>query len=89
MMERQPPRRQGFVATEDQPLIGIIATDNDGETIRYFVDEQEADAAIEADGIERALSLAGAWKDLGNWAEVERELDRIRHESPPTPPVEL
>ncbi len=37
---------------------------------------------------EDVLSLAGAWGER-NWDEVEQELDRIRHESTPTPPIEL
>jgi uncharacterized protein (DUF433 family) len=38
--------------------------------------------------IEEVLSLAGAWGER-DWNEVEQELDRIRHESTPTPPIEL
>jgi hypothetical protein len=35
--------------------------------------------------IEETLALAGAWGER-NWNEVEEELDRIRHQSKPTPP---
>ena len=38
--------------------------------------------------VDEVLSLAGAWGER-DWEEVEQELDRIRHESPPTPPIEL
>jgi hypothetical protein len=38
--------------------------------------------------IEEALALAGAWKDLPS-DQMEEELDRIRHSSKPTPPLEL
>jgi len=38
--------------------------------------------------VEEVLSLAGAWGER-NWEEVEQELDRIRHESKPSPPLEL
>ena len=34
-----------------------------------------------------ALDLIGAWRDIP-WDEMEAELDRIRHESPPTPPID-
>src|SRR5690242_6863531 len=34
------------------------------------------------------LSLAGAWGER-DWDKVEQELDHIRHQSPPTPPIEL
>jgi uncharacterized protein (DUF433 family) len=36
---------------------------------------------------ERALSLAGAWSDL-DFDEMIDALDRIRHESKPTPPID-
>ena len=38
--------------------------------------------------IEDTLALAGSWSDL-DWDDMIRELDRIRHESKPTPPLDL
>ncbi len=38
--------------------------------------------------IEDTLALAGSWSDL-DWDDMIRELDRIRHESTPTPPISL
>ena len=38
--------------------------------------------------LEEVLSLAGAWGER-DWNEVEQELDRIRHESKPSPPFAL
>jgi len=38
--------------------------------------------------IEETLALAGSWKDL-DFDNMLDELDRIRHESKPTPPLEL
>ena len=38
--------------------------------------------------IEATLALAGAWKDLPS-DNMEEELDRIRHASKPTPPLDL
>lgn len=38
--------------------------------------------------IEETLALAGAWKDLPS-DHMEEELDRIRHASKPTPPLNL
>ena len=38
--------------------------------------------------MQQALSLAGSWDDL-DWDEMEAALDRIRHDSPPTPPITL
>ena len=56
--------------------------------VRYFTDEHNADEASSQNNIQRALDLAGAWKGLADWVDVERELDQIRHESKPTPPIE-
>ena len=38
--------------------------------------------------VDEVLSLAGAWGER-DWEEVAPQLDRICHESPPTPPIEL
>jgi hypothetical protein len=37
--------------------------------------------------IQDALNLAGAWRDL-DWDEAAVELDRIRHQRQPTPPID-
>lgn len=73
---------------EDQPLIGVLVRENGEEVVRYFTDDDEAEQASTPSGVQQALALAGAWKDLGDWDEVEAELDRIRHESKPTPPID-
>jgi hypothetical protein len=72
----------------DQPLIGIPFVENGHEVIRYFIDEAAADAAVREQAIQQAVSLAGSWGDL-DWDEMEAALERIRHESPPTPPITL
>jgi hypothetical protein len=38
--------------------------------------------------IHDALALAGAWKDIPS-DDMEERLDRIRHQSTPTPPLSL
>src|SRR5947209_8935490 len=38
--------------------------------------------------IEETLALAGSWKDL-DFDDMLEQLDRIRHESKPTPPLTL
>jgi hypothetical protein len=38
--------------------------------------------------IAETVALAGAWKDLPS-DHMEEELDRIRHASKPTPPLDL
>lgn len=73
-----------FIAQLDQPLIGMIVADGDREVVHYFTDEDEH--APDPASIRRARALAGAWKDL-DWEEMEQSLDRIRHESRPTPSI--
>ncbi|MGH2351664.1 MAG: hypothetical protein ACRDJN_08625 [Chloroflexota bacterium] len=73
---------------EDQPLIGVLVWEDGREVVRYFADEADADATITDDAVQDALNLAGAWSDL-DWEEMATALDRIRHESKPTPPIDL
>ena|SRR5215212_4380234 len=75
-----------FTQTQDQPLIGIPFEENGKEVIRYFSEEELADRAVTDDATDAALNLAGAWSDL-SWEEMEEALDRIRHDSKPTPPL--
>jgi len=70
----------------DQPLIGILSEQDGREVVCYFAEETEADAAVAATAASAALALAGVWSDL-DWEEAESELDRIRHQSEPTPPI--
>jgi hypothetical protein len=66
------------------PLIGIIVEEKGEEVVRYFTEEEQADQA--STGFEEALSLAGAWSELDLDKTLDA-LDRIRHESKPTPPI--
>lgn len=50
--------------------------------------DQQAQDKNQKQAIEETLALAGSWSDL-NWEEMQHELDRIRHESNPTPPLTL
>lgn len=77
-----------FKTHRGQPLIGIILWENNQEVVHYFAEDADADAAIGKSAIQDALSLAGSWSDL-SWDVVEKELYRIRHESLPTPPLDL
>ena len=45
-------------------------------------------APMKQQAIEETLALAGSWSDL-DWNKMEEALDHIRHESKPTPPLEL
>ena len=87
-MAEQSEHVPHFVTQQNQPLIGIILREKGQEVVHYFAEEAQADAAISSRSIQKALSLAGKWSDL-DWDEMERELDRIRHEIQPTPPISL
>jgi hypothetical protein len=93
MAEAAAQRHHGLTTRGGQPLIGIPIGEGADEDVRYFTDEREADLALsrDQDGIQRALSLIGAWKHLDSegMPDMLDELDRIRHESKPTPPLEL
>ncbi len=82
MAHQQP----AFTHLKSQPLIGIPFEENGKEVIRYFSEEELADRAVAEDATNAALKLAGAWSDL-SWEEMEESLDRIRHDSKPTPPI--
>ena len=71
-----------------QPLIGVVVREN-GQTVTRFYTDRPADLhrARTQRRLQRASALAGAWKDL-DWDEMEEALDRIRHQSEPTPSID-
>jgi hypothetical protein len=71
-----------------QPLIGVVIEEQGHEVVRYFTKEQDAERVLVEDTTQAALVLAGAWSDLA-WDELAQALARIRHESPPTPPLQV
>ena len=81
---QSPDTAKGFFVPKGQPLIVIPV---DGGTL-YFTSHEDADAYVNEERTLKALAVAGAWSDM-DWEEMERELWRIRHESPPSPPLEL
>ncbi len=84
--EQRPINATSLAVLPDQPLIGIVLIENGREVTRYFVDEAEAEAAVASYGAGNAGTLAGAWSDL-DWEDTVTKLERIRHESVPTPPI--
>lgn len=88
MVEQAVDQRGGLAVRLDQPLIGIILQEDDERVVRYFADEAAADAAIPERATQQALSAIGSWSDL-DFDETLDALDRIRHESTPTPPIDL
>jgi hypothetical protein len=83
-MAEQP---KSFPVEDDHPLIGVFANENGKDITRYFSYEEAADAAANGSSLVAALGVIGAWSDL-DWDEMEAALDRIRHESQPTPPID-
>lgn len=80
--------RMSLLVRSDQPLIGLISVERGEEVVQYFAEEASADAAVTRNVTQAALGVIGAWSDL-DWTEMETGLNRIRHEAPPTPPIEL
>ncbi len=84
---------EGLTTRGRQPLIGIPTREGPDEVVRYFTSDDDVDRARISDqaSIKRALSLAGAWAELdtGDGPDPLDELDRMRHQSTPTPPLDL
>lgn len=93
MSEPAAHLHEGLTTRRSQPLIGIPTGEGDDEVVRYFTSDEEVDEARSKDraSLRRALSLAGAWKhiDEEGGPDMLDELDRMRHETKPTPPFEL
>lgn len=91
-MPEQPNPPSSFDVTASQPLIGVPLQENGRNLVRYFADEDAADKALAKRRHSDAHGLAGAWlraDPLLDWDELAGELDRIRRESKPTPPIDL
>jgi len=93
MAEPAAHLRNELTTRASQPLIGVPTTEGHEEVVRYFTSEEDADRALTRDqsSVDRALSLIGAWEhlDAEDGPDMLDELDRIRHESKPTPLLEL
>ena len=87
-MAQRASSPSSLAAAAEQPLIGIVLEEDGRRVVRYFVDEAAADAAVADHALERALAAIGSWSDL-DWDETVEALDRIRHESLSTSPIEL
>lgn len=86
-MERDPAHRAAHIAiAADQPLVGVPAEEDGRPVVRYFADDPATPGTDET--LAAARAVIGAWEDLEPWEEVADALDRIRHESVPTPPIE-
>jgi hypothetical protein len=81
-------RERSLAVLSNQPLIGVLLEEDGREVVHYFATEAEADAVLAHRRNRHPRRLAGVWSDL-DWEEMAAELDRIRHASPPTPPISL
>ena len=81
---QMPP--SGLVADRDEPIYAIPIM-IDGQERELLITASAYEASF-PESVGRALELAGAWSDL-DWDEMAESLDRIRHESTPTPPIDL
>ena len=88
MAEQRGPSMASLTVREDQGLVGVVVAENGLQATRFFTDESEADESLVDAGTQAALQAIGAWADL-DWDEAVEELDRIRHQSKPSPPLHL
>lgn len=87
MRDSHPERTSILVVERDQPVVATPLIEDGREVVRYAVETETTTPSPLPDSVQNALSLAGAWDDL-DWNETVEALDRIRHESRPTPPIE-
>lgn len=87
MIERAS-EHESLVAEIDRPLFAVPFEEDGRWYVRYFVDEAAAEAAISDEARQAALDAIGSWSDL-DWDDTVEALNRIRHESVSTPPLEL
>ena len=78
---------RSITAHSSEPLVAVFVEEDGEEVVRYFP-EADADTTGSDDAVRAALAAIGSCSDL-DWEAWADELDRLRHESPPTPPIEL
>lgn len=88
MATRRGAAPASLTVRQHQGLVGVVVIENGHQATRFFADETEAVEPKTDAGTQAALRAIGAWADL-DWDEAVEELDRIRHASPPSPPLDL
>src|SRR5690349_8129806 len=71
----------------NEPLITLPVDDQGVETAVYFTSEAAADEYVRKIRPQGPVSFAGIWSDL-DADDMLDSLERIRHDSKPTPPLE-
>lgn len=87
MTKRGSQHADSLLAERDAPLFSVVERVGDTEVVRYFTEESDRELGALPSSVLDALATLGAWGDL-DWIAALDELDRIRHESRPTPPFE-
>ena len=93
MAQRRPRRPSAPLLSRLHPLgepIFAIPFDDEGADIRYFWSGEEADEAITEEMIQRTLATVSTpiAPDF-DWDEFDATMERIGHETRPTPPFTL
>jgi hypothetical protein len=73
----------GAASVDEAEPIRTLITFRDGCEVVF---DDTDDAFVNDETARNALSVFGAWSDL-DWDEAAETLDRIRHESSPSPPL--
>jgi hypothetical protein len=69
-----------------QPLLAVPWVEDGEDVTRYYNDPFELRRDLAEAGGPTERDMAGVWSDL-DWEDTLESLDRIRHESRPTPPI--
>jgi hypothetical protein len=77
-----------LIVRKGEALISVPGEENGEPITRVYVRDLRAPIRPNADTLALARSARGAWREL-DWEYTVAELDRIRHESTPTPPLDL
>ncbi len=84
-----PDHLRTLTLAADQPLVGIVCEEDGRPMVQYVAGDRAAAMTGDSDEtLQAALAVIGAWSEL-DWEEFAADLDRIRHESRPTPPTDL
>lgn len=77
-----------LIVRKGEALVGVPDAENGEPITRVYVRNLRSPGRPNAETLALALSAICAWKEL-DWEFTLAELDRIRHESEPTPPLDL
>jgi hypothetical protein len=87
MAKTRPAAARVLNAGASDPLIAVPIDEDGREEVQYFTGDQAADDALGQGALSKALSAIGSSKDIDSPDALDI-LDRVRHESKPTPPID-